>query len=156
MSSPTTSRRLVLVAPALDARTSDVDRRSRALDFVRRVDALLPDVEKVVASFDSPDALADIPARVIAATDTGSLIAAAFAADAVIVGPTCFGNEAVNGSGDGDLLGEGTSGLEFAAGLACVAAIVDRPLWVLGASVADLSAEPSRRLAAPSSSWPPS
>lgn len=147
MSSPTTSRRLVLVAPALDAPSEDVDRRSRALDFVRRVDDLLPDVEKVVASFDSPDALADAPARVIAATDTGSLIAAAFAADAVIIGPMCFTSEPLDASGDGDLLGGDATGLVFAAGLACVAAIVDRPLWVLGASVGDLSAEPSQRLA---------
>ncbi|MEX0666611.1 MAG: glycosyltransferase [Acidimicrobiia bacterium] len=137
----------MLVAPALDARSDDVDRRSRTLDFVRRVDDLLPDVEKVVASFNPADALADTPARVIAATDKGSLIAAAFAADAVIIGPMCFTNESIDNSGDGDLVGEDASGVAFAAGLACVAAIVDRPLWVLGASIGDVSAEPSRGLA---------
>jgi GT2 family glycosyltransferase/glycosyltransferase involved in cell wall biosynthesis len=138
MTLPTTSRRLVLVAPTLDARSGDAEAQRRVVEFVTRVGEILPDAELVLASFDPSEALEQPNAQVIAADDAGSLIAAAFAADAVLLGPVTLAGDAGARLDDSDLIGAGVSGIRFAAGLACLAAAAHRPFWVVGASVGDL------------------
>lgn len=137
-------RRLALLAPALDSLASPEARRAAA-DFVRDVGELLPDVELVVVSFDAPDVL-DAPdvvagagARVIRASDRGALLAAAFASDVVVLGPLQLSGGSPADAGDDAFIGARAVGLPFAAGLACIAAIAGRPLWVLGASVPEIA-----------------
>src|SRR6185503_14330779 len=147
MTLPTTSRRLVLVAPSLDAHSGDADAQRRVVELVTRVGEILPETELVLASFDPSEALEQPNAQVIAADDAGSLIAAAFAADAVVLGPVTLADDlGPDLDLERDLIGAGVTGVRFAAGLAALAAAAHRPFWVVGASVADLRDPRARTL----------
>jgi GT2 family glycosyltransferase len=133
MSTTTISRRLALVAPTIGMIRDGADGRRVALETVERVRAMLPGTDIVVAS-SAPQAFEGAGARVIAASDAGALIAAAIGASVLVLGPVELRTEDAAATVD-VRIGDHASALAFAAGLAGVAAVFERPLWVLGASV---------------------
>lgn len=141
MKSTIPARRLALVSPAVQPFGGDAERRRRALDVLSLVRQLVPGIEIAVAAFDPADFGASDDVRIVGAHDAGALIAAAYAANVVVIGDAELATAPDDALATDSLVRHGTSGLAYAASLACIAACSDRPLWVLGASIGDVATE---------------
>jgi GT2 family glycosyltransferase len=128
-------RSLVLLVPGLGASTLPASPETLAL-LIRQAERLVPGCELVVAGASDTAARAHDAGPVLRVSDRGALATAAAAADAIVLGP----GQLVAPAGELDddaFVGPRAESLPFAIGLACLGALVGRPVVVLGAQADD-------------------
>lgn len=127
---------VALLVPALRPISDDPESVRVALAFVEQARDLVPGATPVLVSFDPPDLFSDSGAQAVSADDLGALVSAAMASAGIVIGPVALGVAS----------DDEHAPLEFAAQLACIAAVTQVPLRLVDVTVEKPSADAHQEL----------